>query len=198
MKQIPFTQHGRLYLSLAQLRIAQGDLSAAEKTLDRLLKFSQASGQQRWLIPIHISHAIILLARHELPQALGTLEAALRLAEPEGFIQDFLDEGEPMIRLLHEAVRHKVKPEFAQRLLSRFPSDRPVEKPIGLVEPLSEREIEVLQLVADGLSNQEIAARLYLSLRTIKFHTGNIYGKLGVKSRTEAVAKARDLGLLSP
>jgi LuxR family transcriptional regulator, maltose regulon positive regulatory protein len=81
--------------------------------------------------------------------------------------------------------------------LQHFPSDRVVHQPIGLVEPLSDREIEVLQLVAEGRSNQEIAARLYLSLRTIKFHTSNIYGKLGVKNRTEAVAKARDLGLLS-
>jgi LuxR family maltose regulon positive regulatory protein len=196
--QAPFIQYGRVYLAQAQLRIAQGDLPAAEKSLERLLKFSRASGQQRWLIPFHILRAIILFARHDLPQALSTLEVAFRLAEPEGFIQEFLDEGESLLQLLHEAVRRKVKPEFAQQLLRRFSSDRAAEKPIGLVESLSEREIEVLQLVAEGLSNQEIAAQLYLSLRTIKFHTSNIYGKLGVKSRTEAIAKARDLGLLSP
>ena len=121
----------------------------------------------------------------------------MEMAEPEGFIQDFLDEGEPMIQLLHEAVRHKVRPEFAHQLLGRFSTDRPAEKPIGLVEPLSDRELEVLRLIAEGLSNQEIAARLYLALPTIKFHTGNIYGKLGVKSRTEAVSKARNIGLLS-
>ena len=195
--EIPISHHGRLYLSQAQLHIAQGNLPAAETTLDRLFRFSQASGQQRWVIPIQILRAILYLVRRDLPQALNALEAAMELAEPEGFIQDFLDEGEPMIRLLHEAVRHEVKPEFAKLLLGRFSPGRPAEKPIGLVEPLSEREIEVLKLVAEGLSNQEIASRLYLSLRTIKFHTGNIYGKLGVKSRTEAVSKARDLGLLS-
>jgi LuxR family maltose regulon positive regulatory protein len=194
---IPFTHHGRPYLSYAQLHIAQRNLPAAEKTLDRLFRFSQASGQQRWAIPIQILRAILYLARRDLPQALNALEAAMELAEPEGFIQDFLDEGEPMIQLLREAVHRKVKPEFAHQLLNRFSSDSPLERPIGLVEPLSERELEVLRLVAEGLSNQEIAARLYLSLRTIKFHTGNIYGKLGVKSRTEAVSKARDLGLLS-
>jgi LuxR family maltose regulon positive regulatory protein len=102
-----------------------------------------------------------------------------------------------MIRLLHEAVRRKVKPEFAHQLLGRFSSGRSAEKPLGLVEPLSERELDVLKLIAAGHSNREIAARLYLSVRTVKFHTGNIYGKLGVKSRTEAIAKARDLGLLS-
>ncbi len=193
----PFTQHGRLYLAQAQLRIAQGDWPAADKLLDRLSKFSQSSGQQRWVIPIHILRAMLHLARHDMPQALNALERAMGPAEPEGFIQDFLDEGEPMSRLLHEALHRKVKPEFARQLLGRLPSSRLAENPLSLVEPLSEREIEVLKLVAEGLSNQEIAARLYLSLRTIKFHTGNIYGKLGVKSRTEAVSKARSLGLLS-
>jgi LuxR family transcriptional regulator, maltose regulon positive regulatory protein len=196
-KDIPFTHHGRLHLSYAQWHMAQGNLPAAEETLDRLYQFSQASGQQRWVIPIQILRAILYLARRDLPQALNALKAAMELAEPEGFIQDFLDEGEPMIQLLHEAVRHRVKPEFAQQLLGRFSPGRQAEKPGGLVEPLSKRELEVLKLVAQGLSNQEIAARLYLSLRTIKFHTGNIYGKLGVKSRTEAVSRARDLGLLS-
>jgi LuxR family maltose regulon positive regulatory protein len=194
--EIPFTQHGRLYLSQAQLHLARGNLPAAEKTLDRLLRFSQSSGQQRWVIPLHILRSILQLARQDLPQALNALEVALELAEPEGFIQDFLDEGEPVIQLLHEAVRRKVRPEFAQLLLGRFSLGCSAEKPIGLVEPLSERELEVLKLVAEGLSNQEIASRLYLSLRTIKFHAGNIYGKLSVKSRTEAVSKARAIGLL--
>jgi ATP/maltotriose-dependent transcriptional regulator MalT len=196
-KEIPFTHHGRLHLSYAQLHIARGNLPAAEETLDRLYEFSQASGQQRWVIPIQILRAILYLTRRDLPQALSALKVAMELAEPEGFIQDFLDEGGPMIQLLHEAVRHKVKPEFAHQLLGRFSPGRQAEKPSSLVEPLSERELEVLKLVAEGLSNQEIAARLYLSLRTIKFHTGNIYGKLGVKSRTEALSRARDLGLLS-
>jgi LuxR family transcriptional regulator, maltose regulon positive regulatory protein len=196
-KAIPFAHHGRVYLSLAQLHMAQGNLPVAEQTLDRLFEFSQRSGQLRWVMPIQILRAVVYQTRRDLSQALSALEAAMDLSEPAGFIQEFLDEGEPMRQLLHEAIRHQVKPEFAQQLLNRFPSDRPAEKPIGLVEPLSDREIEVLKLVAEGLSNQEIAARLYLSLRTVKFHTSNIYGKLGVKSRTEAVAKARDLRLLS-
>ncbi len=195
--EILFTHHGRLYLSYAQLRIAQGNLPDADKTLDRLFQFSQSSGQRRWVIPIQILRSILQLTRQDLSQALSALEVALEWAEPEGFIQDFLDEGEPMIRLLHEAVRCKVRPAFAHKLLARFPQDHPSAQPTGLVEPLSERELEVLRLVAEGLSNQEIAARLYLSLRTVKFHTGNVYGKLNVKSRTEAVSKARVLGLLS-
>jgi LuxR family maltose regulon positive regulatory protein len=195
-QEIPFTHHGRLHLSYAQLQLARGNLPAAEETLDRLYAFSQASGQQRWVIPIQILRAMLYQTRRDLPQALNALNTALELAEPEGFIQDFLDEGEPMVQLLHEAARRRVKPEFVQQLLSRFSPARQAEKPSSLVEPLSERELEVLRLVAEGLSNQEIAARLYLSLRTIKFHTGNIYGKLGVKSRTEAISTARHLGLL--
>lgn len=194
---IPFAYYGRVYVSLAQLRLMQGDLPAAEQALDRVSGFAQTSGQRRWVISAHILRALLYQTRRDLPQALNALEEAMNLCEPAGFIQEFLDEGEPMRALLHEAVRRHVKPEFAQRMLQRFSTDRAAEKPIGLVEPLSDREIEVLQLVAEGRSNQEIAAQLYLSLRTIKFHTSNIYGKLGVKNRTEAVAKARDLGLLS-
>jgi LuxR family transcriptional regulator, maltose regulon positive regulatory protein len=196
-QDIPLAHHGRMYLSLAQLHLAQGNLPAAEHTLDRLFQFSQTSGQQRWVIPIQILRAILYQTRRDLPQALSALGEALELSVPAGFIQDFLDEGELLIQLLHEAVRHQVKAGFAQQVLQRYSSDRPAEKPIGLDEPLSERELEVLKLVAKGFTNQEIAARLYLSLRTIKFHTSNIYGKLGVKSRTEVVAKARELGLLS-
>jgi len=195
--EIPLTHHGRLYLSQAQLHLVQGDWPAADRTLDRLFRFSQASGQRRWVIPIQILRAKLCLLRQDLPQALAALEMALEQAEPEQFIQDFLDEGESIGPLLHEAIRRNVKPDFARHLLKRQSSDRPVAPPIDLVEPLSDREIEVLKLVAEGLSNQEIATQLYLSLRTIKFHTGNLYSKLGVKSRTEAVAKARALNLLS-
>lgn len=195
--KVPFAYYGRVYVSLAQLHLVQGDLPAAEQTLDRVLGFAQTSGQRRWVISAQILRAILYLTRRDLSRALSVLEEAMDMCEPAGFIQEFLDEGEPMMTLLHEAVRHHVKPEFARQLLQRFPSDRAVAQPIGLVEPLSDREIEVLELVAEGRSNQEIAARLYLSLRTIKFHTSNIYGKLGVKSRTEAVAKARELGLIS-
>lgn len=195
--KIPFAYYGRVYVSLAQLRLMQGDLPAAEQALDRVSGFAQASGQRRWVISAQILRALLYQTRRDLPRAFSALEEAMNLCEPAGFIQEFLDEGEPMRALLHEAARRHVKPEFAQRMLQRFSTDRAAEKPIGLVEPLSEREIEVLQLVAEGRSNQEIAAQLYLSLRTIKFHTSNIYGKLGVKNRTEAVARARDLGLLS-
>ena len=130
---------------------------------------------------------------------------ALALAEPEGYVRLFVDEGTPMARLLYEALSREIVPDYVQRLLGAFPADEPVmaeaSQPHGpdseLIEPLSERELEILQLIAEGLTNQEIASKLYLSLNTVKAHTRNIYGKLDVHRRTEAVARARALGVLS-
>jgi LuxR family maltose regulon positive regulatory protein len=133
------------------------------------------------------------------------LGEALALAEPGGFIRTFVDEGPPMARLISEAVGHGIAPDYGRRLLASFPMAEPGQvdpaKPripasIG-VEPLSEREIQVLQLIAEGLTNQEIAARLYLSLNTVKVHTRNIYGKLDAHHRAGAIARARALGLLT-
>jgi LuxR family maltose regulon positive regulatory protein len=109
-----------------------------------------------------------------------------------------------MARLLHEALTRGIAPDYARRLLSAFPiaeteqtAPSTTQAPKSeLVESLSERELEVLQLVAEGLTNPEIASRLFLSLNTVKAHTRNIYGKLGVHNRTQAVARARALGLL--
>jgi LuxR family maltose regulon positive regulatory protein len=132
------------------------------------------------------------------------LHDALVLAEPGGFIRLFVDEGPPMARLLSEAAARGIAPEYTQRLLAAFspagPSrphpDRVDGPQSSLVEPLSERELEVLQHIAEGLSNQEIASRLYLSPHTVKVHSRNIYGKLGVHNRTQAVTRARTLGML--
>ena len=126
--KIPFAYYGRVYVSLAQLRLVQGDLPAAEQTLDRVLGFAQTSGQRRWVISAQILRAILYLTQRDLLRALGALEEAMDLCEPAGFIQEFLDEGEPMMALLHEAVRHHVKPGFARQLLQRFPSDRAVDQ----------------------------------------------------------------------
>jgi LuxR family maltose regulon positive regulatory protein len=125
------------------------------------------------------------------------LGRALALAEPEGYVRIFVDEGRAVAGLLYEAASRGIKPEYTGRLLAAFPTAvPPAPKQAGLVEPLSERELEVLRLIAEGLSNEEAAQRLVLSLPTIKWHASNIYGKLGVKSRTEAVARAKALGIL--
>ena len=109
-----------------------------------------------------------------------------------------------MAGLLYEALKRKIAPDYIQRLLAAFPTEEQ-KKTVGLksqdpdsgwVEPLSDREIDVLQLLAEGLTNQEIAQKLYVSLNTVKAHTRNIFGKIGVNNRTQAVVKARTLGIL--
>ena len=133
------------------------------------------------------------------------LHRALALAEPRGFIRIFVDEGPPMARLLYEALSRGIAPDYVRQLLAAFPDAEPEQRDSSdtqipesdLIEPLSERELEVLALLADGLTNREIASRLFLALNTVKAHTGNIYGKLDVHNRTQAVARARTLGLLS-
>jgi LuxR family maltose regulon positive regulatory protein len=110
-----------------------------------------------------------------------------------------------MARLLYEALSHEIAPDYVQRLLMAFPVDEPEKTNTPqlrgpdseFIEPLSEREIEVLQLIAQGLSNREVGDRLYLTLNTVKAHSRTIYSKLGVNNRTQAVSKARALGLLS-
>jgi LuxR family maltose regulon positive regulatory protein len=133
------------------------------------------------------------------------------MAEPGGFIRSFVDEGPPMARLLSEAVVRGIMPDYVGELLAAFGSTDEIRRtakaglpassvtqrpPSSLVEPLSEREIEVLGLIAEGLTNQEVADRLYLSLHTVKTHARNIYGKLGVKNRAEAVARGKAVGIL--
>ena len=135
-------------------------------------------------------------------QALASLEQALALAEPEGYVRTFVNEGKPMARLLYRALEESIHPEYASRLLAAFGDEethRAHDKAMraaGLIEPLTPRETEVLQLIADGLTNQEIGRRLSISLGTVKRHTANINGKLAVRSRTQAAAKARALGIL--
>lgn len=140
---------------------------------------------------------------------MAKLEQALTLAKPGGYVRIFVDEGPPLAHLLYEAATRGIGPAYVQRLLAAFPVTEPEPEPVPsaesqhsanaeLIEPLSERELEVLHLIADGLTNSEIATRLFLTVNTVKAHNHNIYGKLGVNTRTKAVATARGLGLLPP
>ena len=131
---------------------------------------------------------------------------ALSLAEPEGFIRIFVDEGRPMAQLLSEAATRGIMPDYTGKLLAAFKAEgridsddssrlaAPASQP--LIEPLSDRELEVLRLIAQGLSNREIGERLFLALITVKGHNRNTFRKLQVRRRTEAVARARELALL--
>jgi LuxR family maltose regulon positive regulatory protein len=140
----------------------------------------------------------------ENDEAVQLLGDALALAEPGGFIRIFLDEGPPMARLLNEALSQGIAPDYVQRLLASFPineleqvdpskSQAPESE---MIEFLSERELEVLGLLAQGLKYNQIAEQLIVSLNTIRSHTKNIYDKLEVNNRTQAIQKANELNLL--
>jgi LuxR family maltose regulon positive regulatory protein len=188
------------HLALARLYMAQDRHDAALAVLEPLLATAETARRLGSVIEISILQALALQAQGHVSSALVALEHALSLAQPENYVRTFVDEGEPMARLLYQAARRNLAPGYAGRLLGAFPASKSPpprrESPAALVEPLSERELEVLALIAEGLSNQEIAQRLFISLRTVKWHASNIYGKLGVSNRTQAVARARALGVL--
>ena len=190
---------------ITRMLIAQGRFDEAVKLLQRLREFAQKNGLVAKEIEILTLSALAHQAEGKLTEALDVLERALVLAEPGGFIRVFVDEGPPMARLLYEALGRGIAPDYVRRLLGAFPvaesekADTTQMQSPGseLIEPLSEREIEVLHLIAEGLTNPEIATRLFLSAHTVKVHTRNIYGKLDAHNRTEAVTRARSLGILS-
>lgn len=188
-------------LVLARVLMAQERLDEAISFLGHIHDAAESNGRAAHLIETLILIALALAAKDEENQAITTLERALSLAKPKGFFLSFVDEGPPMARLLYEAIERQIMPEYAQQLLAAFP-DFETEQPTTTdesewLEPLSERELEVLHLIAQGLSNADIATQLYLSQHTVKVHARNIYDKLGVHKRTQAVARARGLGILS-
>jgi LuxR family maltose regulon positive regulatory protein len=173
----------------------------AVRLLERLLHAAEQGGRVGSVIEILALQALTHQACGDSPSALAPLERALSLAEPEGYVRVFVVEGPPMARLLRGAASRGIAPYSARRLLAAFPaagprSDGPSAAPSADVELLSERELEVLRHIATGLTNREIGARLYLSPYTVKAHARSIYDKLGAHSRTQAVAKARELGIL--
>jgi LuxR family maltose regulon positive regulatory protein len=189
----------------ARLLLLQGNYQQASQILESLIEPTQAGGSTTRLIEVLALLALVKHAAGEAFSAIQYLTCALSLAEPGGYVRVFVDEGPQMARLLYEALSQGIASNYVQHLLAAFPSTKG-EQPESrktqivdgrLIEPLSERELEILQLIADGLTNQEIGSNLYLSLNTVKAHTRNIYGKLGINSRTQAVARARALGILS-
>jgi LuxR family transcriptional regulator, maltose regulon positive regulatory protein len=195
-----------LPISRARVLLAQGDSSPALAVLEPWRRQMEAKGWADERLKAMILQAVALRAIGEENKAVQLLCEALALAEPGGFIRIFVDEGPPMAQLLSETAVRGIMPDYTARLLAAFETEKrkvedkpvPATAPSGqpLSEPLSQRELEVLQLMAQGLSNREICERLFLALDTIKGHNSRIYAKLQVQRRTEAVARARELRLL--
>jgi LuxR family maltose regulon positive regulatory protein len=212
-------------ITLARALLALGRTDAAGRLLARLLEAVEGDGRLGRGIEILVLQALTHRAQGDQEQALTALTRAVALAEPEGYVRTFLDEGESLRSLLSDLsarlagrIGRAGDPDprrllaYAGDLLAAFAATEPEVSPArgadqareerarepgaGLVEPLSERELEVLRLVAAGLTNQAIADQLFIAVSTVKSHTNSIYGKLGVRNRTQAIAHARALGFL--
>ena len=179
------------------------DLQPLLDCLDRQIHFAREKGWYEWTITFLILRALALQAQGHVDQAIAPLRQALTLAEPGSYVRVFLDEGAPMRQLLQETAARRAareSAEYANKLLTAaLDTDKRAAKPVtteALIEPLSPREIEVLRLIATGATNPQIAQRLFITVDTVKKHLYNIFGKLEVKNRTQATARARELGLL--
>jgi LuxR family transcriptional regulator, maltose regulon positive regulatory protein len=216
--ELPFLREEE-YLTFARVQIAlkrdgtaQQAFADIARLLDRLLAAAEIHGRMGSVIEILIIHALALEAQDNSVGALAMLERALTLAAPEGYVRIFVDEGAPMAALLTQIARGatpvgvyaaSLLAAFPERLEARdlrlaeaVPASRLKPQASMLVEPLSARELEILRLIADGHSNQAIADTLIIAVSTVKRHINNIYGKLDVQSRTQALGRARELQLL--
>ena len=205
------------HITLVRLLIAHDRNGQVERSihkalalLARLLNAAEEGKRMGSVLEILVLQSLSHEAQGNTHLALKPLERALDLAEPEGYVRLFVDEGMPMAELLRAAASQDIQPDYTSTLLAAFgveeqqhsdqthsahtPSSAPGTN--SLLEPLSERELEILSLVAAGHKNQEIADQLIISLNTVRYHTKNIYGKLSVNKRTQAVAKAQKLGLI--
>jgi LuxR family transcriptional regulator, maltose regulon positive regulatory protein len=203
-------------LTLVRLRLAQSHndsggqlLGEASAMLAQLLPAVETRGWTRYLIEILVLQALASQGQGDRQGALTAIEHALTLAAPEDYVRVFVDEGVPIAALLAEvANRALLVAGYAARLLEAFPNQGRTTndkgpnhssaalRPSSLVEPLSDRELEILNLIAAGRSNQEVADTLVIAVSTVKKHINNLYGKLGVQSRTQALVRAREQHLL--
>lgn len=189
-------------LAIARMLIMKGDaasLRQAQAGLNELFEAAEGEGRTGIQIEASALQALADWQSGERPGAMAALERALRLAEPEGYVRLFADLGMSMGRVLQEARSRGVMPDYVNLLLTAFASGASLPGAFegGLPEPLTPRELEVLELIMAGLTNREIAEKLVISAETVKKHTGNIYSKLGVSNRTEAAARGRELNLLA-
>jgi LuxR family maltose regulon positive regulatory protein len=200
---LQLAQQNNLPFIQARVLIARDEAAGALAVLEPLRQEAEARGWSYRLLLIMVVQSVAHQAHGDQEKALALLADALALAEPEGFMRIFLDEGAPMRELLSAAAAQGIRPDYVNRLLAAFEAETKEEQPVTsvpgvstLVDPLSPRELEVLGLITQGLSNQEIGKRLFLALDTVKGHNRRIFEKLQVKRRTEAIARARELGLI--
>jgi LuxR family maltose regulon positive regulatory protein len=188
------------YVTLASVLLAQNTAAStdqAARLLARLLSAAQAGARTGTVIEILVLQALAYHGRGDTRAALSALERALTLAEPQGYVRVFLRAGPPMLKLLRAAAKHHTSPAYLHRLVAAGGDSTHRPTPPGLVDPLSGRELAVLRLLSSDLDGPAIARELTISLNTLRTHTRNIYAKLAANSRREAVARARDLDLLS-
>jgi LuxR family maltose regulon positive regulatory protein len=195
-------------VTLARVLLAQKRTEETLQLLERLVMTAEVEGRTASIIQLLVLQALTLYVLGDTTRSLDSLIRALSLAEPEGYVRTFVDEGEPMATLLSDVrfsvarsrgAAASISPEYVGKLLTILEQTPPKQTPAGvepLAEPLSERELEVLRLVAAGMKNAEIAKDLFVVVGTIKSHLNSIYRKLGVSSRTQALSRARELGLL--
>jgi ATP/maltotriose-dependent transcriptional regulator MalT len=187
------------HITLARLLLARRSIPEALGLLQRLQKAAEGGGRTGSVIEILVLQALAHHMQNDILAALVPLARALALAEPEGYLRIFVDEGPPMATLLQAAAKRQLVPDYIRRLLAAFDAaeDRtPVKQ--ALMEPLSERELDVLRLLGTDLDGPDIARHLMVSPNTMRTHTKNIYSKLGVNNRRAAVRRAEELKLLSP
>jgi LuxR family maltose regulon positive regulatory protein len=203
MREFDHITLARVLLARYQSDRSESSVSDAVGLLDRMLTAAEEGDRKGSAIEILVLQAIVYNTQGNFSAALMSLQHALALAEPEGYVRIFLDEGSSMLQLLREAAAREIMPDYTGKLLAGFEAEKwksegksPLPSTQPLIEPLSQRELEILHLIAQGLSNRQIGERLFLALDTIKGHNRKIFDKLQVQSRTEAIARARELGLL--
>lgn len=190
------------HITLARLLIARfrsrhdaADIADAGRLLDRLLAAAEAGGRGGSVNEILVLASLAFEAQGRLLEAMAPLRAALVRAEPEGYVRLFTDEGTPMARLLDEAGRRAILPEYVRRLRRSF-APATVSTSLTTVEPLSTRELTVLKMLATELSGPQIAGELFVSLNTLRTHTKHIFEKLAVNTRPAAVRRGQEHGLI--
>lgn len=200
------------YVALAHLLLRQGRLEPAATVIDRLVAYVEATHQWAGMAPVLYRQAELFRLQGQADRAYQALERAIELSETYGQIQALFVLEDELIPILQEIIARRGTQGAVRRLFAppAPPPETPAPPPAlaswhptapstpgeDLIEPLSDRELEVLRLLATGLTNKEIAQKLHLALQTVKYHSSNIYGKLGVASRTQAIRKAQELGLL--